>query len=113
MAEDLLRARIQPASRDRGKKQNKVDKPEKGFFNDEEQQVKVGNVPVATGTGTGPNGTLKPGQNYLMGEVLPGCGGPYAIVGYAIGNEIDNVFNEPNYSIDFALAGPVAEHFAR
>ena len=76
-------------------------------------EVKVGNVPVATGTGTGPNGTLKPGQNYLMGEVRPGCGGPYAIVGYAIGNEIDNVFNEPNYSIDFALAGPVAEHFAR
>ncbi|GAA3954908.1 hypothetical protein [Gordonia caeni] len=75
-------------------------------------EVKVGNVPVATGTGTGPNGTLGPGQNFIVGEVLPGCGGPYAIVGYAIGNEIDNVFNAPNFSIDFALAGPVAKRLA-
>ena len=88
-----------------------VEIPTPNFLNGPE--VKVGTVPVATGTGTGPNGTLEPGQNFIVGEVLPGCGGPYALVGYAIGNEIDNVFNEPNYSIDFALAGPVAEHFAR
>ena len=68
-----------------------------------------GNIRISSSTGTGDKGTLGHNQNVIVGEILNGCGGPYILVGYAIGNEVDNVFNKPNYSISADLAGIVAD----
>lgn len=65
--------------------------------------VYVNGLPVVSATGTGPGGTLGPGQRVIVGHVVPGCG-PYALVGYAIGNEVDDVFSAPNYGIDLGTA---------
>lgn len=46
-------------------------------------------------------GTLKPGQTVVAAQSSSGCSGPYAIVGYSIGDQIDNVFSAPNYDFDW------------
>lgn len=73
--------------------------------------VKKGNLRFASPSGVAKNGELAKGESFWLGEVLPGCGGPYALVGYSIGDQIDNVFNAPNYDLSIDL-NPAAEAMA-
>ena len=48
-------------------------------------------------------GKLAKGQTVVLSKKGGNCADPYAIVGYSIGNEIDNVFSAPNADLDWGL----------
>ncbi|MFT3716133.1 MAG: hypothetical protein QM774_09355 [Gordonia sp. (in: high G+C Gram-positive bacteria)] len=66
---------------------------------------KVGSVLVGS-TDDIAAGTLDPGQSVVVSETSGGCDAPYAIVGYAIGDQIDNVFSAPNADFDWGMVPP-------
>lgn len=65
--------------------------------------VEFGRVLISSPSGIEKPGALAKNESIWVGQVSEGCRGPYAIIGYSIGNEIDNVFNAPNYSIAIGL----------
>ncbi|MFZ2512581.1 MAG: hypothetical protein WAW85_15990 [Gordonia sp. (in: high G+C Gram-positive bacteria)] len=73
------------------------------------EPLKRNGVLISSAKGVSTPGVLLPGVEVLIAEITPGCDAPYAIVGYAIGNEIDNVVSAPNAAFDWGVAPPPAQ----
>lgn len=66
----------------------------------------VNGVLVGSATGVKKAGTLDGGESFVMSQSFAGCAAPYAILGYAIGDQIDNVISAPNFAFDWGVAPP-------
>lgn len=72
------------------------------------EPLKRNGLLISSAKGVSTPGVLLPGVEVMIAEITPGCDGPYAIVGYAIGDEIDDVFSAPNADFDWGMAPPPA-----
>lgn len=60
-------------------------------------------------TGVKKANELAPGEEVKIWHVVPGCSGPWAMAGYAIGSPADNVFNAPNGEFRWGATQPPRE----